>query len=132
MDKAQAKLESLKMVKEWSAWLIGIQAAICTFLWNVLKGLEVKSWLDNSLYCGWLAFSLSLVIATLLISHLPAVIENLAESSSEGGVLTEQLSIGGIKVRLKALLAAQHMCFLGGVVFIVIHVVRQVLTKNAT
>ena len=52
MDKAQAKLESLKMVKDWSSWLIALQTAICAFLWNVLKALEIKA--------GWM-FSCTLV-----------------------------------------------------------------------
>src|SRR5262245_40174253 len=107
MEKAQAKLESLKMVKEWSAWLIALQTAICAFLWNVLKALEIKSWLDFFLYFGWFAFSLSLLIATILISRLPSMIENLPESSSDRSVLSEAVSIVGIKIRLKSFLIAE-------------------------
>ena len=130
MDKAQAKLESLKMVKEWSSWLIALQTAICAFLWNVLKALEIKSWLDVFLYFGWFAFSLSLLIATVLVSRLPYMIEKLPESSSNDSVLTDPVSILGIRVRLRTFLIAEHVCFIVGVLCLVTHIARQLIVKN--
>ena len=130
MEKSQAKLESLKMVKEWSSWLIALQTAICAFLWNVLKALEIKSWLDFFLYFGWFAFSLSLLIATVLVSRLPYMIENLPESSSDRSVLSEPISIIGGQIRLKSLLIAEHICFIIGVLCLVIHIARQLIVKN--
>ena len=130
MDEAQAKLESLKMVKEWSTWLIALQTAICAFLWNVLKTLEIKSWLDVFLYFGWFAFSLSLLIATVLVSRLPYRIESLPESSPDRSVLSEPVAILGGKVRLKTFVMAEHVCFIVGVLCLVTHIARQLILKN--
>ena len=71
MDRSNARLESLKLVKEWSVWLITLQTAICTFLWNVLKEQRIKgmSLSGMSLHLGWLAFSLSVIIATLPVPY---------------------------------------------------------------
>jgi hypothetical protein len=129
MEKAQAKLESIKMVREWSTWLIAIQTTVCAFLWNILKERGLKDLSGITLHCGWLAFSFSIIIATVLISRLPTLIENLAdESSSDKSIFTYPLRILGINLNLKILLIAEHVCFLLGVLLIIIFVIMRMRT----
>jgi hypothetical protein len=124
MDKPQVKLEALKMIKDWSVWLVAIQATICAFLWNVVKVLQINSWLDYPVLLGWYAFALSIIVATLVISYLPSMIERLESKPNESTIFAEQISILGIKISLRTFLSAEYFCFLTGVILIIIHFAR--------
>ncbi len=128
MDNRQDKLESLKLVKEWSVWLITLQTGLCAFLWNVLKEQRMKDMSGISLHLGWLAFSLSVVIATVLVSRLPIPIEKLTDLSSDSSnksILAYPLPVLGINIKVKTLLAAEHLCFLVGILFVIIFIIRE-------
>jgi hypothetical protein len=122
MTKDEVNLEALKMAKDWSTWLILIQTGVCAFLWNVLKNPELTSYQSFFLHCGWFAFSISVVIATILVSRLPSLIEEYTkEEPPEGSV---------IQSRLKHLFIAEHTCFLLGILSVIIFItLRDVIKK---
>lgn len=130
-QRVSLKVESLKMLKEWSVWLIAIQAGICTFLWPVLKELSKRNppphWYEKSLYAGWFAFSVSLVLATLLVSQLPSHLETVAERCSGASILSEKIPIAFIPMTLKTLLVLEHVFFLAGLVSVIVHVAQQAI-----
>ena len=112
------------MVKEWSTWIILIQGSICTLLWRPLTNAPNGRW---SLYISWFAFSTSVVIATLLISRVPAQIEKLDPASANRSVLTNEVRVLNRKMTMQKLLNLQHAFFLTGLAFIIIHVVTPII-----
>jgi hypothetical protein len=135
MDDARRQslqLESLKMLKEWSVWLIALQAALCAFLWNVLKTFAGANWFEKSVYVAWFAFSISLIIATVLVSRLPRQIEGLADAPAEGSVFTRRVVVVGLRIKLRTLLILEHTFFLLGVAFVIIHVVVQAIIHSGS
>jgi hypothetical protein len=133
MDDARRQslqLESLKMLKDWSVWLIALQAALCAFLWNVLKTFAAANWFEKSVFVAWFAFSLSLIIATVLVSRLPGQIESLANSPAEESVFSRRVSVAGVTIKLRTLLILEHTFFLLGVAFVILHVAVQAIVRS--
>ncbi len=133
MDKVDLQLESLKMTKEWSVWLVALQAAICGFLWNSLKENPLirtfntpqfefgKYWefspLGVILHLAWLLFALSLLAAAFLLLHLPGMIENLKKNEEAAeSVMAMKAPLMGEGISIRALVFAEYFLFLAGVV----------------
>jgi hypothetical protein len=126
MDKTQLQLEALKMIKDWSAWLVGIQTVICGFLWNALKenpilaASEIKDALNPSitgiiLHLGWLAFVISLLIAAFTLLRVPRLVETLKQGEDETeSVFAMQADLWGRKLKMKTLAGTQFFFFLAG------------------
>jgi len=84
-EKTQLQLESIKMVKEWSTWLAGLQTGICALLWGPLKDNPAFTGEIGSeklvagiwLYFAWYSFLISLVLTVLMLGTLPRIIEEL-------------------------------------------------------
>lgn len=128
------RLESLKMIKEWSVWLVVIQTSICTLLWNVIK--EKVDATDNaykiyqlvSLHSGWLAFAVSVIIGVLIVISLPMIIETLKTKLPDETILNSQLKFLGWK--LERAIKAEFFFFLAGVILVVIFMALRILAKN--
>jgi hypothetical protein len=138
MDKPQLQLEALKMVKEWSTWLVGIQVAICGFLWSFLNQNPMLVDPANNfpeyahrrydqtgfyipgitLHAAWLFFALSLLVAAFLLLRMPAVAETLTEDDGES-VLKRKTS----GVRLETLVSTEYLFFLLGAALTAIFVI---------
>ncbi|MEQ8970812.1 MAG: hypothetical protein RIE73_10500 [Coleofasciculus sp. C1-SOL-03] len=125
MDQGLSKLESLKMLKEWSIWLFSIQTAICTLLWERLDFKGIRIIPNVFLHLGWFSFGFSVIIATVILSRIPVLIENLGNDVSDSSVLHQPLKILGIKLRLKFLVRAEHILFLLGVFFVFIFILNK-------
>jgi hypothetical protein len=133
MTKEEAQLESLKMTKEWSIWLIALQSSICTFLWGVLKEqLGVLETLQQSgqnyslikfqvvvLHFGWLAFAVSVLVAIILVSRMPVLIEQFSNGPDD--------KPKAYYFSTKTLMTMEYAFFLLGVMFILIFVLRRFL-----
>ena len=112
------------MVKEWSTWIILIQGSICTLLWRPLTNAPNGRW---SLYISWFAFSCSIIIATVLISRIPAQIEKLDSESANISVLANDIRVWNRTMTIQKLLNLQHILFLTGVAFIIVHVAMPIV-----
>jgi hypothetical protein len=64
------RLEALKLLRDWSVWLLTIEAAICTALWKT--GALTGKWS----FAGWSAFCLSAMAASVLLIVVPDVAQN--------------------------------------------------------
>src|SRR5918912_2090444 len=82
MDRAQASLESLRLLDSWSKWLVTLQSAICALLWQPLNQQPPAEWPGTLLFLGWSAFCLSVITSTVLLGRLPTLVERLAEESA--------------------------------------------------
>ncbi|MEB3280947.1 MAG: hypothetical protein VKK42_18690 [Lyngbya sp.] len=126
MDKGVSKLESLKMLKEWSTWLFTIQTAICTLLWQRLNFNGMRKMPEVFLHLSWFSFAFSVIIATVLISQISGVIESLSNDDvSDRSILHYPINFGKIRLNLKFLVRAEHIFFLIGVFFAFIFILNK-------
>ena len=123
MDTTGLKLESLKMVREWTTWLVAIQVAICGFLWDPIRKSpqiatdSLNGWQFIVLYTAWAFFVLSILTAGFLLLRLPVMVEALAKSGeSDESVQALKAPLASSQVRLKTLIFAQYLLFFLGAV----------------
>ena len=139
MDKPQLQLEALKMVKEWGAWLAGIQTGICALLWSPLKDslFDEKIRLPHPfsgppvfLYLGWFAFLFSLLFTVWMLSQLPRLIEGItAESES---VFEKYIILTVFRVKLKTTLIWIHSLFVLGAILIGVFIIWRAASGPST
>src|SRR5919202_4376737 len=119
MDRAQASLESLRLLDSWSKWLVTLQSAICALLWQPLKQQPSTQWPSTLLFLGWGAFCLSVITSTVLLGRLPTLVEALADdaelrsSTRSPRVLARALL--GQHVTVGHVVTIQHVLFVLGV-----------------
>lgn len=102
MADSDLRLESLKLLRDWSMWLLTIEAAICAALWKT-GALKVGAWA----FAGWGAFCLSVMVAAVLLIVVPSVVQRGSD---------------GVDNRSVQLLAsAECGLFLVGVLCLIIH-----------
>jgi hypothetical protein len=63
-NTAQRLVDSLKLLQDWSKWLISLQAIVCMSLWPKLSSKPAPSGL---IYTGWMMFWASILIAAILL-----------------------------------------------------------------
>ena len=69
MDRSQRTVDALKLLQDWSKWLISLQTIVCVSLWPKLTGKPSPSGL---MYAGWMMFWGSIIVAAL-VGHLTTV-----------------------------------------------------------
>jgi hypothetical protein len=128
-DKVDLKLESLKMIRERSTWLAGLQAGICALLWTPLRESLDKTVpkpmatdLIVYLHLGWFAFLLSLLLTALLLGRLPRMIETLAQNEKES--IFQEYAVA--KISLGTMLWAIYALFFLGLVLTGVFVLLRV------
>jgi hypothetical protein len=63
-NKPQRTLDSLKLLQDWSKWLISLEALVCMSLWPKMTSKPAPSGL---MYAGWMMFWASIIIAAILL-----------------------------------------------------------------
>ena len=77
MDKAQRTVDSLKLLQDWSKWLIMLQTAVCMSLWPKLTGTPAPS---SVMYVGWMMFWASIAVAAVLLICIAVFVRRVDES----------------------------------------------------
>ena len=99
MDKSQRTVDSLRMLQDWSKWLITLQTAVCMSLWPKLTGTPAP---PSLMYAGWMMFWASILVAVLLLLCISIFVRRVDESGERD-----------IKV-VWIFVAAQYASFLAG------------------
>jgi|SRR6185436_6949794 len=99
MDRAQRTVDSLRLLQDWSKWLITLQTAVCMSLWPKLTGTPSPPAL---MYAGWMMFWASILVAAVLLLSISIFVRRVDESAERD-----------IKI-VWALVAVQYACFLSG------------------
>ena len=111
---------------------MGIQVAICGFLWNVLRNnplLTDDYWHRFSLpgfflHLAWLAFAVSLLLAAFTLIRLPKLVESLQQNEEAAeSVFALPVKILSGELALKKLVGAQYIFFLAGAVLAAVFVI---------
>ncbi len=105
------QLEAVKLLKDWSAWLVTIQAAaigLVTLFYE--DGLTLNFWSRGATTF----FALSIIVATLVLGGLPSVVQRVTPNVRIHDMqLTEWLP-GGLFIYT----FLQHLFFILGVIFL--------------
>lgn len=64
---SEPQIESLKLLHDWSKWLIGLEAGVCALLWRVLSQSKI-------FFAAWLMFWLSILAAAILLLAISVVV----------------------------------------------------------
>jgi len=99
MDRSQRTVDSLKLLQDWSKWLITLQTAVCMSLWSKLTGTPSPPAL---MYAGWMFFWASILVAAVLLLCISIFVRRVDESGE-----------GDIK-KVWALVGVQYGSFLAG------------------
>lgn len=101
MDDNTTKLtvESLKLLQDWSKWLIALETLICANLWPKLTDKLNPS---TALYIGWMMFWASIIAAAILLISISYFVRQ-ADKKGESDLK-----------KVKLLVAIEYAFFLGG------------------
>jgi hypothetical protein len=99
MDKSERTVESLKLLQDWSKWLISLETVVCLSLWPKLTGKPSPSGL---MYAGWMMFWGSIIIAAILLLSISAFVRRV-DTSGDRDMIKVWIMVG-----------LQYACFLAG------------------
>jgi hypothetical protein len=99
MDKSQRTVDSLKLLQDWSKWLISLETVVCVSLWPKLTGAAPPSGL---LYAGWMMFWASIIVAAVLLLCISFFVRRVDESGDRD------------MKKVWVLVGVQYTCFLLG------------------
>lgn len=98
-NNPQRTVDSLKLLQEWSKWLISLETLVCMSLWPKLTSTPGPSAL---MYAGWLMFWASILIAAILLLSISFFVRRVDVSADR------DMKMVWILVGL------QYACFLAG------------------
>jgi hypothetical protein len=109
MDNSQRTVDSLKLLQDWSKWLISLEAVVCVSLWPKLTSKPAASFL---MYGGWMMFWASIMIAAILLILISVFVRRVDTSGDRD------------MKKVWIVVAAQYLSFLGGLFCFALEVVR--------
>jgi hypothetical protein len=117
-DESTNQLDALKLLKDWSGWLVSVQTGVLALL--ALWGKDKAVVPDATARWVFLFFGLSIVFATFVLGGLPSITQRVtAHANIYSMPLFEWLPEWLAKVRtLWFFTFMEHMLFLIGLVFL--------------
>jgi len=98
----EQRIESLKLLQDWSKWLIALEAGVCALLWRVMSP-------SIYLYCAWFMFWGSILAAAFLLLAISILV------GQRTGVLSTIIT----KI-VWFLLAAEYICLVIGMILVAV------------
>ena len=112
MADSQRTVDSLKLLQDWSKWLITLQTAVCMSLWPKLTNPSSAAPPSPLMYIAWLMFWASILIAVLLLLCISLFVRRVNESGDRD-----------IKI-VWVLVAAQYAFFLSGLLCFALNLLK--------
>ena len=97
----EEKIEALKLLQDWSKWLVALEAAACAALWPRLTVPGKPA--PDILYWGWFLFCVSILAATALLFVYPLLLYRMNPNRQQS------------YWPLITLVITEYACFLAGV-----------------
>jgi hypothetical protein len=107
----QCQIEAAKLLKDWSTWLVTVQAAalgLITIFFGKDQALERNYWSVGMV----IFFALSICLATFVLGQLPSIVQRITPKSD----LHSMDLFPGVPVKLWVATGSQHVLFLLGVI----------------
>lgn len=108
LNKPQRTVDSLKLLQDWSKWLIGLEAIVCMSLWPKLASRPAPSAL---IYAGWMMFWASIIIAAILMLAI-SFFARRVDTSADRDMMKVWIMVG-----------LQYACFLAGLFCFALHLI---------
>ena len=109
MNKIERTVESLRLLQDWSKWLISLEGIVCVSLWPKLTGAAKA---PAVMYAGWMMFWISILVAAVLLLSISIFVRRVDES-------------GDRDIRkIWILVSVQYACFLIGLICFAVRVVQ--------
>jgi len=101
MDPAQRTVDSLKLLQDWSKWLISLQTVVCMSLWPKLGSSPPPS---SAVFAGWMMFWASIMVAAILLVCI--------------SIFVRRVDVSGDRDMKKVwvMVGLQYACFLAGLI----------------
>ncbi|WP_426991167.1 hypothetical protein [Methylomonas sp. CM2] len=99
------QLEAIKLLKDWSTWLVTVQTGVLG-----LFGLQGKTLNDLTLTC----FIISIVIATFILGALPSILQRSEDDSN----IHQMILFEWFPAPLYVAAFLQHILFIIGVIYL--------------
>ncbi|HEX5705262.1 MAG TPA: hypothetical protein VFX97_18835 [Pyrinomonadaceae bacterium] len=99
MPRPERTVESMRLLQDWSKWLISLETVVCISLWPKLTSTPAPSGL---MYAGWMMFWASIIIAAILLLCISLFVRRVDESGDRD-----------IKI-VWLIVGVQYACFLLG------------------
>jgi hypothetical protein len=121
VKKIDKDFESLKLLKDWSIWMIGVETAILGFL-GVMKhtGWEMNSFLFALTLC---VFGGSILCAAWVLSSIPSVTRRLDERLEYSRYKLYDYNWLPAWITLDRVAIAQHVLFGVGIILFVVLII---------
>lgn len=108
MDKSQRTVDSLKLLQDWSKWLISLETVVCIGLWPKLTGKPSPS---GFMYAGWMMFWASILVAAVLLLCISLFVRRVDESGDRD------------MKKVWLIVGVQYSCFLGGLLCLAVNLI---------
>ncbi len=108
MPRPERTVESLRLLQDWSKWLISLQGIVCISLWPKLAGKPSPSGL---MYAGWMMFWASIIIAAILLLAISFFVRRVDVSGDRD------------MKKVWIIVGLQYACFLLGLFCFALHVI---------
>jgi hypothetical protein len=99
MDRSQRTVDSLKLLQDWSKWLISLETIVCISLWPKLTSKPSPSMV---MYAGWMMFWASILVAAILLLCISFFVRRVDESGDRD------------MKKVWILVGLQYACFIAG------------------
>src|SRR5215210_8327009 len=77
MPRPERTVESMRLLQDWSKWLISLETVVCISLWPKLTSTPAPSGL---MYAGWMMFWASIIVAAILLLCISLFVRRVDES----------------------------------------------------
>ena len=110
IDRSQRIVDSLRLLQDWSKWLISLETIVCISLWPKLTAKPSASGL---MYAGWMMFWVSIIVAAILLLSISVFVRRVDDSGDRD------------MKKVWILAGLEYACFLGGLLCFALHVLLQ-------
>jgi|SRR5271166_2288134 len=114
----QCQIEAAKLLKDWSTWLVTVQAAVLgliTIFFGKDQALQRNKWSFGMV----ISFALSIFFATFVLGSLPSIVQRITPKKELHSVDL----FPGIPVQLWVATFGQHVMFLAGVICLAVYLI---------
>jgi hypothetical protein len=108
LNKPQRTVDALKLLQDWSKWLISLEAIVCLSLWPKLTAKPAPSGL---MYAGWMMFWSAIILAAILLLSISFFVRRVDVSADRD------------MTKVWIMVGLQYACFLTGLFCFALNVI---------
>ena len=118
LTSTDRRLEALKLLKDWSVWMVGVETALIGFLGTLDVSKAALAWTsgDIRLILGWLG--VSIVFAAWTLSAIPSLVQRKEQTSDLWRMPLYDLPLIR-EIPFGVITFIQHACFIVAILILI-------------